>query len=170
MIQYVIFLVTTGVVLPWIDQVGRRPVFLTGSILCMSLHYAIAGTMAMYGYPVSSVNGNSNLRWRIQGHPGKAVIACSYIFTGVYGFTWVWPATLAYAALISAADPCCANVRPPRHGFMPPRCSRSNIEQTASASRRQSIGFSTLHWHTSSPRRSPIFSGKRTSSSAYSAP
>lgn len=64
---------------------------LSGSILCMALHYAIAGTMATYGHYADSVNGNENLRWVIAGSPGKAVIACSYIFTGIYGLTWVCP-------------------------------------------------------------------------------
>lgn len=62
---------------------------LSGAILCMALHYAIAGTMATYGHYADSVNGNDNLRWVIAGAPGKGVIACSYIFTGVYGLTWV---------------------------------------------------------------------------------
>lgn len=55
----------------------------------MALHYAIAGTMATYGHYADSVNGNENLRWVIAGAPGKGVIACSYIFTGIYGLTWV---------------------------------------------------------------------------------
>ncbi|PLB51531.1 sugar transporter [Aspergillus steynii IBT 23096] len=96
-IQYVIFLVTTGVILPFIDRMGRRPLLLTGSIACMALHFATAGTMATYGNPVDSIDGNENLRWQIQGAPGKAVIALSYIFTGVYGFTWA-PAAWVYAS------------------------------------------------------------------------
>lgn len=80
---------TTGVVLPFIDKAGRRMLLLSGSILCMALHFAIAGTMATYGHYADSVNGNDNLRWVIAGAPGKGVIACSYIFTGIYGLTWV---------------------------------------------------------------------------------
>ncbi|BDD59075.1 hypothetical protein MAP00_004313 [Monascus purpureus] len=87
-IQYVIFLATTGVMLPWIDRVGRRPILLIGSVLCMILHYTIAGLMASHGHYVDEVQGNRNLRWEIHGAPAKGVIACSYIFTGIYGFTW----------------------------------------------------------------------------------
>ncbi|PSN68523.1 sugar transporter [Corynespora cassiicola Philippines] len=87
-IQYVIFLVTTGLILPFIDRIGRRVLLLAGSILCMILHFAIAGTMASYGHYVPDIDGNTILRWRIGGHPAKAIIACSYIFVGVYGFTW----------------------------------------------------------------------------------
>lgn len=96
-IQYVIFLVTTGVVLPYIDRIGRRFLLLSGAITCMILHYAIAGVMASYGNPVDQIDGNENLRWEIKGAPGKAVIALSYIFVGVYGLTWA-PAAWIYAS------------------------------------------------------------------------
>lgn len=87
-IQYVIFLVTTGCMLPTIDRVGRRQLLLGGAAICMVLHYATAGVMATYGEHVQQVFGNENLRLRIEGAPGKAVIALSYIFTGIYGLTW----------------------------------------------------------------------------------
>ncbi|KAH2539008.1 hypothetical protein KXW97_005365 [Aspergillus fumigatus] len=96
-IQYVIFLVTTGVILPHIDRIGRRLLLLSGSIICMALHYAIAGIMATYGNPVDEIDGNKNLRWEIKGAPGKGVIACSYIFVGIYGLTWA-PAAWIYAS------------------------------------------------------------------------
>lgn len=88
-IQYVIFLVTTGIMLPYIDRVGRRKLLLSGSVICMMIHFIIAGIMATKGKPVSNVNGNYNLTWSIKGASGMAVIAFSYIFTGIYGFTWV---------------------------------------------------------------------------------
>lgn len=68
---------------------GRRKLLLFGSVVCMVLHYAIAGVMATYGTPVDDVNGNANLKLVIKGAPGKAVISLSYIFTGIYGLTWV---------------------------------------------------------------------------------
>jgi hypothetical protein len=88
-IQYVIFVVTTGIMLPRIDRIGRRFLLLSGSIICMALHFTIAGLMANYGHYVNAVNGNQNLRWEISGAAAKGVIACSYIFVGIYGFTWV---------------------------------------------------------------------------------
>ncbi|KAJ5541870.1 Major facilitator superfamily domain general substrate transporter [Penicillium sp. DV-2018c] len=87
-IQYVIFLVTTGGMLPIIDRVGRRKLLLVGSVTCMVVHFIIAGVMASHGRPVASVNGNANLTWEIKGSAGMAVIAFSYIFTGIYGLTW----------------------------------------------------------------------------------
>ncbi|KAL5337464.1 general substrate transporter [Aspergillus crustosus] len=96
-IQYVIFLVTTGLVLPYIDRIGRRLLLISGAIACMALHFAIAGTMAVYGHPVDEINGNANLKWEINGAAGKGVIACSYIFVGIYGLTWA-PAAWIYAA------------------------------------------------------------------------
>lgn len=87
-IQYVIFLVTTGIILPYIDRIGRRTLLLIGAISAMILHYSIAAVMATQGHGVDSVDGNENLKWEVSGAPGKAVIALSYIFVGVYGFTW----------------------------------------------------------------------------------
>lgn len=87
-IQYVIFLVTTGAMLPIIDRVGRRQLLLGGAVICMVLHYTTAAVMATYGEHVDQVGDNENLRLRIEGGPGKAVIALSYIFTGIYGLTW----------------------------------------------------------------------------------
>ncbi len=55
----------------------------------MILHYCIAAVMATEGWHVDSVGENENLKWEVTGAPGKAVIALSYIFVGVYGATWV---------------------------------------------------------------------------------
>jgi len=88
-IQYVIFLVTTGGMLPWIDRIDRRFLLVTGSVLCMILHFTIAGLMATYGHYANKVAGNANLKWEINGHPAKGVIASSYLFVAVYGLTWV---------------------------------------------------------------------------------
>lgn len=87
-IQYVIFLVTTGMMLPIIDRIGRRQLLIGGAIICMLLHFTTAAVMATYGESVPSVLGNANLRLQVTGSAGKAVIALSYIFTGVYGLTW----------------------------------------------------------------------------------
>ena len=71
-IQYVIFLVTTGGMLPIIDRFGRRKLLLAGAVTCMALHYSIAGVMATYGTPQPEVLNNPNLRLSISGAPGKA--------------------------------------------------------------------------------------------------
>ncbi|KAI5250023.1 general substrate transporter [Aureobasidium subglaciale] len=88
-IQYVIFLVTTGLILPYIDKIPRRLLLLTGSITCCICHFTIAGLMASYGHSVDSINGNSILRWQVDDNTAaKGVIAVSYIFVGIYGLTW----------------------------------------------------------------------------------
>lgn len=84
-----IFVVTTGSILPIIDRLGRRNLLIYGAVACMVIHFATAGIMATYGQPVDDVNGNENLRWQIDGPAGRAVIALSYIFVGAYGWTWV---------------------------------------------------------------------------------
>lgn len=104
-IQYVIFLVTTGGILPFVDRLGRRPLLLGGAFFGFILHFASGAVMAVYGHHVESVDGmispssfrmaiyllvkgNSILRWEISGAPAKAVIALAYIFVGMYGLTW----------------------------------------------------------------------------------
>lgn len=92
-----IFLVTTGAILPIIDRLGRRMLLLSGAVICGALHYTIAAVMASEGNYTDSVDGNANLRWEIAGAPAKAVIACSYIFVGIYGLTWA-PAAWIYCS------------------------------------------------------------------------
>lgn len=87
-IQYVIFLVTTGGILPIVDRIGRRTLLIGGAIVCCIIHFATGGIMAAYGHPVDSIDGNDILRWEISGAPAKGVIALCYIFVGVYGLTW----------------------------------------------------------------------------------
>lgn len=87
-IQYVIFLVTTGGMLPIIDRFDRRMLLMVGSVLCAILHFASGGVMASYGHYVDAVDGNEILKWSIDGAPAKAVIALAFIFVGVYGLTW----------------------------------------------------------------------------------
>lgn len=80
---------TTALILPFIDRIGRRTLLLVGAVSSMILHYSIAAIMATEGYGVDDIDGNENLKWKIEGAAGKAVIALSYIFVGVYGATWV---------------------------------------------------------------------------------
>ncbi|KAL1311370.1 hypothetical protein AAFC00_001540 [Neodothiora populina] len=98
-IQYVIFLVTTGVMLPFIDRIGRRQLLIFGALACCVCHFAIAGTMASYGHYVDSVDGNANLRWALPegSSASTGVIAVSYIFVGIYGLTWA-PTGWVYAS------------------------------------------------------------------------
>ena len=58
-IQYIIFLVTTGFMLPIIDRIGRRFLLLSGAVICMILHFTIAGLMAAHGHYVPEINGMS---------------------------------------------------------------------------------------------------------------
>ena len=56
-IQYVIFLVTTGLVLPFIDRLGRRPLLIGGALFCAVLHFTSGAVMAVHGYPVDGIEG-----------------------------------------------------------------------------------------------------------------
>lgn len=86
-IQYVIFLVTTGITLVFIEKTGRRNLFIYGGILCAALNFAVGGLMAAHGNPVEMED--SNINWVVHGPPASGIIACSYLFVAVYGFTWV---------------------------------------------------------------------------------
>ncbi|KAK2599423.1 hypothetical protein N8I77_011177 [Diaporthe amygdali] len=97
-IQYVIFLVTTGGVLPVIDRVGRRTLLIYGAIIACLLHFIVGALMASYGHAVDSIDGNEILKWEITSTAAaKGVIACCYIFVGVYGITWA-PVAWIYAS------------------------------------------------------------------------
>ncbi|PTB39090.1 hypothetical protein M441DRAFT_70244 [Trichoderma asperellum CBS 433.97] len=85
-IQYVIFLVTTGGVLFVIDRMGRRWLLIVGAIICGIIHFTVGAVMAVYGHHVDNVDGIDILKWQISGPPAKAVIALCYIFVGI--FTW----------------------------------------------------------------------------------
>jgi len=98
-IQYVIFLVTTGVMLFLIDRVGRRWILLVGAVLSGIIHFVTAAIMAVYGRPVDRIGDNENLKWAIEGAPSLAVIALAYIFVGIYGLAWA-PGAWIYASEI----------------------------------------------------------------------
>lgn len=61
-----------------------------GAIICCLLHFIVGALMASYGHAVDSIDGNEILKWQITStSAAKGVIACCYIFVGVYGITWV---------------------------------------------------------------------------------
>ncbi|PSR81545.1 general substrate transporter [Coniella lustricola] len=97
-IQYVIFLVTTGFILPFVDRCGRRPLLIYGAVACCLLHFISGALMASYGRSVDAVDGNAILRWELtNAQAAKAIIAMCYIFVGIYGLTWA-PVAWIYAA------------------------------------------------------------------------
>lgn len=59
-------------------------------MICCVLHFVVGALMATYGHHVESVDGNSILKLEITNTAvAKGIIACCYIFVGVYGITWV---------------------------------------------------------------------------------
>lgn len=61
-----------------------------GAIIACLLHFIVGALMASYGHEVDSIDGNAILTWQIESTAAaKGVIACCYIFVGVYGITWV---------------------------------------------------------------------------------
>lgn len=87
----------------------------------MVIHFIIAGVMASKGHSVTNIDGNYNLTWEIKGSSGMAVIAFSYIFTGVYGFTWV--SLTPFCLSCKAIRILTQNNRHQLHGFTPQRSS-----------------------------------------------
>jgi hypothetical protein len=56
--------------------------------------------LATHGYPVSSVDGDSNIVWTMNpGSFSKGVIACSFLFIAIYGLTWA-PGAWVYVSEI----------------------------------------------------------------------
>jgi len=48
---------------------------------------------------MAEVDGNKNIVWQVTGPPAKGIIACTYLFVAVYGFTWA-PCTWIYVSEI----------------------------------------------------------------------
>lgn len=88
-----------------IERVGRRHFLVWGALLMMAFNFAVGGLMASYGhfgrskskkdgcenadYEVpDGVDGSPTVRWQVKGPPAKGIIACSYLFVAMYGFTW----------------------------------------------------------------------------------
>jgi len=164
-IQYVIFLVTTGVILPFIDRIGRRTLLLTGCISCCIIHFCIAAVMATRGHGVAEVDGNANLRWLVTDKAaGKAIISLSYIFVGIYGFTWA-PTGWIY----------CSEVFPLEYrakGVGLAAATNVSFFLSTNACAHTDLlrsGSSTLLSHSSLRQLSPTSFGRRTSFSVSSA-
>ncbi|QPG75508.1 high affinity glucose transporter [Brettanomyces nanus] len=90
-IQYVLNMVMTIPALFLLDRVGRRPVLLTGAVLMMIFQFAVAGILATYSKPVSSVDGDTTVRIRIPDSnktAARAVIAMCYLFVCSFACTW----------------------------------------------------------------------------------
>lgn len=95
-IQYVINVVMTVPALLWIDRYGRRHAMLVGALLMMTWMYANGAIMKTYGVVVpGGINGVAAQSMSISGGPGKAVIACTYLFVASYAPTW-GPASWIY--------------------------------------------------------------------------
>lgn len=62
--------------------------------------------MASYGHHVQSVDGNAILKLQITDTAAaKGIIACCYIFVGIYGVTWVSPTSSLTYNLRSCTAP-----------------------------------------------------------------
>ncbi|KAK8216251.1 sugar transporter [Phyllosticta capitalensis] len=98
LVQYCIFLVTTATTLAGIEHIGRRHLLVWGALLMMAFNFAVGGLMASYGHFVpDGVDGSPTVRWQVKGPPAKGIIACSYLFVAMYGFTWA-PAAWIYCS------------------------------------------------------------------------
>jgi len=65
-----------------------------------ALNFCVAGLMASKGHAVSEVAGNKNIRWQVKGSYATGIIACSYIFVGFYGLTWVCGTVLTLTPIL----------------------------------------------------------------------
>ncbi|KAK9464769.1 general substrate transporter [Lipomyces arxii] len=88
-IQYVVNVIMTIPALLFIDNWGRRPLLLTGSVLMAIWLFAVGGIMGTYGHYVDSLNGNTEIRWVVDsGVPAMAIILFNYLFVGTFAPTW----------------------------------------------------------------------------------
>ncbi|KAK9479320.1 general substrate transporter [Lipomyces japonicus] len=99
-VQYVINVVMTVPALVWIDDWGRRPLLIAGSILMAGFLVLVGGIMGGYGHYVPDVNGNTEIRWSVDNRSAAyAIIACNYLFVASFAPTW-GPGAWVYVAEI----------------------------------------------------------------------
>ncbi|XDG05817.1 hypothetical protein ABKA04_005432 [Annulohypoxylon sp. FPYF3050] len=99
-IQYVLNVVLTLPAILFLDKIGRRPTFITGSFFQMVFLLIAGALLAIYGQPNSGQN-SSNITWVVVDNvpASSAVVATSYLFVATYAMTW-GPTSWAYAAEI----------------------------------------------------------------------
>ncbi|KAK9458631.1 uncharacterized protein V1516DRAFT_657044 [Lipomyces oligophaga] len=100
LIQYLINVVMTFPALLFIDNWGRRPLFLIGSVLMAICLFLVTIIMGHYGHYVDSLNGNTEIKWVVPDRAAaKAIIAFNYLFVAAFAPTW-GPATWIYVSEI----------------------------------------------------------------------
>ncbi|KAK9241392.1 general substrate transporter [Lipomyces kononenkoae] len=88
-IQYVVNVIMTVPAILYIDQWGRRPLLLTGSILMALWLFLVGGVMGQYGHYVDSLNGNSEIRWIVPNKSAAlSIIAFNYLFVASFAPSW----------------------------------------------------------------------------------
>ncbi len=99
-INYVINVIMTIPALLFIDKVGRRKIFMSGSLLMMVWLFSTAAIFAVFGEAVDNVEGNQEIRMMINHkQASRAVIACSYLYIASFAPTW-GPAAWIYVSEI----------------------------------------------------------------------
>ncbi|KAI1095683.1 general substrate transporter [Rostrohypoxylon terebratum] len=99
-IQYVLNVVLTLPAILFLDKVGRRPTFITGSLFQMVFLLIAGALLAIYGQPNTNQD-DSNITWIVVDNApvSSAVVASSYLFVAAYAMTW-GPTSWVYAAEI----------------------------------------------------------------------
>ncbi len=88
-VQYVILTVMTLPAILFLDNMGRRPALLFGSVMMAGFLFATAALFKVYGnYVPGGVDGSKTVKWIVHGNASKGVIACTYLLIAVYAFTW----------------------------------------------------------------------------------
>ena len=83
-IQYAIFLATTGIILPVIDRISRRWLLIVGAIICGIIHFVTGAIMAVYGHKVDSVDGMHLPITHVLYHLGSLALDFDPILTSVH--------------------------------------------------------------------------------------
>lgn len=88
--QYIINVVMTVPALIWMDRWGRRKPLVIGGIFMAIWSYANGGIMATHGHYAGpqGLNNTPEASWEVTGPPGKAVVACTYLFVASFAPTW----------------------------------------------------------------------------------
>lgn len=86
-VQYALGFIFTGIMLIYIDKLGRRSVLLFGALAMAACHFVIAGALSTGESVPEGVGGNPNVVIRVTGPRAYTVMAFCYLLMIIYALT-----------------------------------------------------------------------------------
>ncbi|KAJ5737205.1 sugar transporter protein [Penicillium malachiteum] len=97
-VEYAVFIIGTAMTFFFIDNTGRRPLLIYGTMAMSTCMFIVGGILATYGtYLPDGLDGDLSVRIKVTGAPSYVVIVFSYVLVLAYSLTlapiaWVYVA------------------------------------------------------------------------------